>query len=524
MSPIHSIHSSAASQVYDVADASSSARKTATSSSNETAPTHLKAKRSPIDRMMARFRGERVAYQLNQQAEAKTTQSGDVRTHQAAKSTPILNAEYQQKFKVHMTLFKDFAAIVKSLEQRGEPFSHQQNLQRKEFSESLAQLEQMAPMLLEGKGTPDNRNSFTDMKVMAQYAKHDVLCERNVVALLMDKPKQILPLVNNMDSLSLLSKYVKDQMGSMAHTLSKSSPEVIHFLAQRKATLDHRLDGAMSEAALQQDITQMLGSAVEGFNQATLDARGHGAKGWLAKHSKLLKKMGVDVKTPAEFSQHVKQRIENQYGRLFEVGINKDKTLSVSVNPHSVGALPTDDFVKALDDIYHLMTKNYDKTAVKEAIKASPDVEWHKDAKGEKVLALTEQATERLTDAHASEQLSPQDKLQATVLRGVDDLKLSHLKVGLQQSFQDRVDEIKQKADSWFNLDSRVAGGKALIIDSLMKDLMDSDTPQQMLNLTQEADSMHDQLCDSSPLILNRGKTGELIDDMYKTIARYMSE
>ena len=526
MSLIHSLFPSHHHSISSTSDAEPLKTKSTQAETVDTSA-HLQAKRSPIDKMMAKFHGERMAYELNLQVGDKKGGEQTTKGSEAEALKPVLNEDYQRQFKTHLTLFKDIAAICDALEQQGEPFSKQQNLQRQELNTTIDKLESMAPLLLHGvRGDNENlsKNSLADVKAMAQYAKQDVLSERNVVALLQEKPRKILPLINNMDSLSLLSKYVKDQMSSLAGSLRKQSPEVIHFLAQRKQELDQRTDKSLSEAGVQQNISQLLSSAVEGFNQATLDSHSHGGRGWLAKHAKALHHLGFHVKTPDEFRTKIKDHIESEYGRLFQVEINKDKTLSVHVNENTIGALPTKDFVRGLDDIYHMMTKNYDKTTVKEAIKASDDVEWRKGAGGEKVLSLTDKAEQALKEAHAIDELAPQSKLQSSIMRGVNDLKLSHLKVGLQQSFQQRANDIKKSADSWLNLDSKVAAGKALIVDSLMKDLMDSESPQDMLNLTHTAFDMNNQLCDSSPLIRNSGKTGELINDLYHAISRFMSE
>ncbi|WP_143693171.1 hypothetical protein [Vibrio mangrovi] len=467
---------------------------------------------------MQKYREKQLAYNLDHQSEI---QQADQAAPTDPHDTTALKEKYRDTVQSHLSTYQEISDILRALEQQGEHFSSGLQQEISEFRDSLAKIEEQRPYLLEGQDPESGKTEFSDIKTLAKYAHDDYICEQKVNNLLEAKADKILPLVNDMNHLSLLSKITKDHIANTSKTVEHDSLHLVQSMATTRAALRMETKDALAESQVQADIINLLGTAIESFDQPKIDHKKHGFRHWLKKEANHL---GMHFKTPEQYGEKMANHIKSETGLLLDAEMDKKSLLlHITQKNGAVGAQPSEGFLLNLQDTYDSIDNKYEKLAFSEAIDASEHIQWTTNIDGKKTLSYTPSALKKLEEAHATPGVSAQDKLQMGLSNAVDDMKLIPLKKSLITSFQPQVDQLQQKASHPFHLENHIAQGKAEITSNLMNDLMLSTDAQSMQEKIVLAAQIHNELCQNSLTAKNGGTTAILLDDMYKAVSRYRS-
>jgi hypothetical protein len=399
-----------------------------------------------------------------------------------------------------------------------------------DLHQAICEIESLLPYLLEGKSPPYS-GELAAGHALGRYLVLELQARASVRELVVDQPRHLLPLLDDMNSLS----YVADDLATVLaknHRLFKASaPQVCGYMEQLHQALKADTQHSLREAQVQSDILGLLGSAAQGFSQERMDHHRHSAGGWLGRHggartARAASLVGMNVVKPQTYGAKIEGELTANFGAFFHIRTSGEKTVELSLKPEVPGSISTQALLKELQFMNEFLGRHRDRETVKAAIQASPDVQWVREG-GVDRLALTQAALKRLSTgstAEASLDAAPRDRLQARLAQVADGVKLSEFKAALVTTFRADIEALDQRADSLCNPVAALTGAKAELLDTLVDDLVACPDAAQMLARVDRAIKDHDALWRGSWQARDGGSTALLLADMRAAVRRYAQD
>jgi hypothetical protein len=398
------------------------------------------------------------------------------------------------------------------------------------MAQSHAELQALLPYLLEGRDPPPGGSeALRPVRARIHAAIHERRCRNALCELVVAQPAVLVPLVRNADLLSILAADLGHELAAARQALRSSAPEVMDCVDRLSTSMHDAMDDARREAQLHRDVLQLLGATVEGAAQARADAHRHGLGGWLGRRAdqavgRLAAQARVPVTPPEAYGTGLQTELAMRFGRLFDIGVEGERRVSVRPRSGVEGYFSTAELLATLQAMNDYVGRRRDRRAVQAAIQASPDLQWV-TVDGQAELQLTPQALVRLGAAATPHDDVPeataQQRMQLSIIGGVQGLKLSDLKAALVQTFREDIARLAARAAGLLNLNPGLTQAKAALLQGLVDDLVAAPTVAMMLAQVDEAIAAHERLWQADRFARDAGSTGVLLAELREALQRY---
>ncbi len=384
-----------------------------------------------------------------------------------------------------------------------------------EVQRAIAELEAMLPSLEGREMLPAGDTVIQRMRLVVTYAQKDVDLRRLARDLTLLRPGVVTHRLKAFGHLSSAAAGMRSSMARDARQFGHKAPEVVDYLRQVDRALETASSRAISQGRVQVDILGTLRDAVQGYADADLEDRRSGIR------DKVARLFGLHPEAPADAIGQIHQELQQSFGDWFHIERVNEHRLSVSLQPDVVGRQSCADLLRSLAEMTSTLCTQRDRHAVRAAIAASPDVEWVRDSRGER-LELTPAALRRMAaGGSATLDAVPGKALRDTVLNGAECINVAVLKFSLMESFRGSVDRIAERARNPFNLQAGLTQAKAQLMQGLLQDLMSSPHVDDMLRLLDLAVERHRSLWRLQWGASSGGTTQVLLDDMRGCVQRF---
>lgn len=451
----------------------------------------------------------------------------------ATNAKPALDPSHHEPLRQRMRMYK---AVSDGIQQRLEegamdlPAHGRRDLMT--LHQSIQEIEALMPHLLDGKG-PAGGGELAPLHAVSRYLVLELQARQSLRELLVDQPRHLLPMLDDMNSLSHVAADLQTVLATNRHMFQTTAPEVCGYVESLARTLKDDSSQSLHEAQVQRDILGLLGSAAQGFAQERMDHHRHSAGGWLGRHhvsaqvSRAASLVGMHVVTPQVYGLKIEGELKANFGEYFDVQAFGEKHVELSLKPGVPGRVSTHALLRELEFMNDLLGKHRDRETVKAAIKASPDLQWVRQDGQEDRLALTPAALARICAGKAQDgalQVAPQRRLQMRLALTADGVKLSELKAALVATFRDDLRQLAARAAALCNPTAGLTRAKADLVDTLMDDLIASPDAPRMLARLDQAIAEHETLRQGSWLAHDGGSTAGLLADMRAAVQRYAQD
>ncbi len=395
--------------------------------------------------------------------------------------------------------------------------------------------------LLEYSPSGDDRVGFMDAEKDAIAMMRTTDRMRQEVAELCLSNPEALSKIDDFDlrqtaTENMVAKMAQDQLDALNKLPLEALPGRDEFLNNLKATagdMKNDIKLAQTEAAIQEQVAETLGQALVGAGQAEIDdSLGVGHKIGKVIGPWASEVIQIDTRRPNE---RVSDQINRTYEPFFHAKPDGNKNFDLSPNPSAKGRLSNGDFVASLDNG---LRRKHEKngfvvgTATDMAVEASPHVDRVGPRPGEpdrtQHVILSPEATARIDELRnktgAPADKAPADRLADVGKRAAEERQLNELKISLQQTFGPRITQLRNKADSIFNMRPELSGQKVAVLEVTMDELMRCKTRDEMLETIAATRAEHNHLVESQMIPARGGHTAATLDDMEQSVTRFFGD